>query len=504
MRKKIGIIFLGISILAFSKPEIVYDEETKKPLNGYIEYTDKETNKKVIEEDYREGIITEKREYYNSGVIKSISKYDEGEVYLEKNFFEDGKLSLKKIYKDGVARTTLDLDSDGIKVEVSEDYRVQKQTNEKGFVRVFYKENDIFEEPSKDILEKTWDKEVEEEEKETGTVNYKREYRYGILEKESYSEVGNGFSKEVNKKLEDNILSVYEKTKKLEEDFPLPRIEEREVKYFPNGNKKYEKISKKGNENKLYEEERVYDESEKILTEKKYVNNDLKDSFQDKDYKKYKEEKESKNYKIKYSNGKIAYEKESLKNGIEKERYFTKKGVLTFESESYPEIYKITVKKMADENTEESVVRKLKNLKKYSEDGKLFYEENFEENEESIKFFKTSYYKNGKINFREVETIIKSSRKRSYKIEKYLEDGKLVRSIYHDDKEINKKFYDENQKLKYEKVLKEEKEKTVDNSIYYYENGKIRKENEVISTYTSDKFTTRIYNINGELEKEYN
>lgn len=510
MVKKIAFnLFILFSVLTFSQPEIVYDEETNKPLNGYVEYIKKDTNIKVLEEDYVEGIKVEERNYYESGGIKKITKYDEGEKYLEKEFFEDGELSSKIIYKDGVGRLLVSKD-EGNNSIFSEDGRIDRQSIMYDIEKVYYRGEDIFSGMSYDELyQKIDEKESKEEKIVEGPLSITRKYRYGILEKENIVEVEEGIYKESEKKLEEgNILSVYEEVT-IYKDLPIIKEDVKKISYFPNGNKKREEIEVRKEEGKRYEIERIYDESEKLLQEKKYVNNDLKDTFIDKGYEDYKEKvNKSEGYKIKYPDGKIAYEKYS-KDGKDIERYFNKKGILVFDKETSKELYQAKVRRMADESYDETVVKKPQNMKKYRDDGTLFYEERFEDNKDATVFLIVSYYKNGNINFKEKETIEKSNdtrKKRIYELEEYDENGNIIRSIYHDDKKHSKKFYGDNHKLKYEEILEDNKGEVISKNISYYKNGKIKRDSEMIMpNYSSSiKSHTKLYDINGELKKEYN
>ena len=107
-----------------------YIKDTDKLYSGRAEYFDNAENRKVIEEDYKDGLITQTREYYKSGVIKSITRYADGEPFLEEIFFEDGVLCERKFYKDKYAKIIYKKESNSEEIYTPNGRtRIVKKTN---------------------------------------------------------------------------------------------------------------------------------------------------------------------------------------------------------------------------------------------------------------------------------------------------------------------------------------------------------------------------------------
>ena len=65
-----------------------YIKGTEKLYSGYIEYTSNKTGKVALEEDYKDGVIVQERQYYESGALKSIKRYADSEPFLEEKFLK--------------------------------------------------------------------------------------------------------------------------------------------------------------------------------------------------------------------------------------------------------------------------------------------------------------------------------------------------------------------------------------------------------------------------------
>lgn len=436
---------------------------------------------------------TEIKEYYESGAIKKIIKYDDKIPYLTEIFYEEGTLMKKILIKDSEERVlyaNLDEPYNYIN-KTSKDGQFEKRISTTGDISIYYTGDLILGKEECIYTNKYFDtKQIEEKSK--GLIQFKREYEYGMLLKENYTEFTE--KKVLTKDLEfkNNILTIQENSNKYE--------------YYLNGNKKSETISYIDEKGDKHQKELHYDESEKLLHEKIHINNLLEKEYQDKNYSTYLDNKK-KNipYQIKYPNGNIAYEKYLTPDSKIVEKYFNKKGILTYFGEYYPNLYKIKIKKMANE-FEEGIDFKSelpKNIKRYSDDGDLIFESKFEDNESTSIFHKISYHKNKKIYFDEKEIINKKFNILTYELKRYNEAGSLQYSLKIDNKEKIKKYYKDNSIL-YESILifENNSKKVLDN--LYYKNGKLKKSYVNIIDYTNQKeyFSIELYDINGNLKKK--
>lgn len=519
IRKIILTLFL-ISSLSFANGEEdvflkdgkYYDVKTNKLFNGYIEYTEKDTNIKRMEEDYVEGVITQKTFYYKSGAIQSVVGYADGEPFLEENYYEDGTIYERIFHKDGKERKFIE-EMDGKHI-TRVDGKMRKTKSKEGDIYVYQINEDDFTMKnwgySSYAYQKRYYRTFLIEEKKSGLNTFERKWEHGLLVYDK------SYERDLkSSRLKSKSVNFYEEDNTLREIIENEETDNRvETWYFLNGNKKYEMRRYRDKDNKLNEEKRYFDESGKMLSEEISIHYDTVKSDKE-NYKKYLEmTKEDKPYKINYPNGKLAYEKFFTGDNVKVERYYTKDGILIFDGEYFPKQYEIKVKKLAIHDLPEgNVVTESKfprNIKRYSPDGKLIYIESFEDSDKFTKFQKTSYHKNGKIYIDEKKIITKNNltvNDMTYEIKRYDEDGKLRYSLKTDDKLAEEKYYDENGKLHYEKV--EKVERSIDSSttsdIFYYKNGNKRKE--IIYEYSglSGKGDTLIrkYFLNGELEKEY-
>ena len=469
-----------------------YIKDTDKLYSGRAEYFDNAENRKVIEEDYKDGLITQTREYYKSGVIKSITRYADGEPFLEEIFFEDGTLWERIFHKDGTKKYVY------IKSDNSEEIytpngrtRIVKRTNGTIFKQDVKK--DIF---SNDIglYRKEYNETEIMEKNEIGMCGISKEWKYGILVQDDiygYDDNGEEISKRIS--YNDNIL-------KIEKDNSI-------VEYFPNGNKKYEDLTWWDKKGKKHDEIRDYDESEKLISEKIYVNNETIKS-DTKNYDKYYEMKENnKHYKIFYPNKKLAYEKYFIENDIKIEKYYAKNGNLVFEQKEYLKPYKINIKHW--DTDKEQIKRNIKLIKKYTDKGQPIYIEKFVNNDKQTIFQKTSYHKNGKIFYDEKEIINKISENigesEEYELKRYNENGKIEYFLKTEQLKRTEEHYKDDiisykRLTEYNVTTKEEKE----TEISYYKNGKKRQERIVSWKYdTVNEDTTKEYSINGELIRSY-
>ena len=94
----------------FEKDGKLYIKGTEKLYTGYTEYINRDTGKKEFEEDYKNGVVIQEREYYESGTLKCIKRYADKELFMEERFFEDGTLYEKRFYKDGKSRLVFEKD----------------------------------------------------------------------------------------------------------------------------------------------------------------------------------------------------------------------------------------------------------------------------------------------------------------------------------------------------------------------------------------------------------
>ena len=478
-----------------------YIKGTEKLYSGYIEYTSNKTGKVALEEDYKNGVIVQERQYYESGALKSIKRYADSELFLEEKFFEDGTLCERKFYKDGSARLVYVKNEDSEEIYTPEG-RTKVCHNINGTIFKQDTKDDIFKE-STGLYLKEYNRTELTEKNSTDEFSFSRKWNYGILVYEDiyrYNENGKT-TEEIYSCSEDNIVK--------KEDENSTR------EYFPNGNKKYENIVFWDKEGKRHYERRYYDESGKIISEEIEINNEtIKSDLEN--YKKYYEMTEGdKPYKILYPNGKTAYKKYFTDKNIKMEKYYTKEGILVFEQETYPEPYKIKIKYSFLESWDEykgKIERDIKIVKRYTPKGQPVYIENFKDTKEYTIFEKTSYHKNGEIYYSEKETINKKlndSAEIIYELKRYNENGNLEYFLILDSQKRDEKHYDKKENLCYETVIANEngiagQEK--ETHIIYYKNGKVRKENivEWNGNYTDIlSEVERNYSINGDLKEEH-
>ena len=101
MLKKIILAVFLFSSFAFAGEKTDYDlveivlkdgkyyiKGTEKLYTGYMEYINSETQIKVKEEDYKDGVMIQERKYYESGNFKIAIRYADGEPFLEENFLK--------------------------------------------------------------------------------------------------------------------------------------------------------------------------------------------------------------------------------------------------------------------------------------------------------------------------------------------------------------------------------------------------------------------------------
>lgn len=504
--KKIILGFLILSSLALAdkhpdkradlylKDGKYYSPDINDVFTGTLIYATKPENIDYLEIIYRDGLISEEKELYESGAIKKLTKYDEEEdAYLEEKYYEDGTLSQRKLIKDGQERIVFINDNNipNDRNYFSFDGRLDKKLEVNGDVRIRYRKEDNFVNDA-DLYSKFYNDINIKEEKTGNLENFSRKYEYGLLVNESYNKVNEKekIIKQIN--FEDNILTVTEDNK--------------ETKYYLNGNKKYENITFKDENNILHNETRYFDESEKIISEKIYLNNDLKKEYKDKDYENYME-RLNKNlpYTIKYPDGKIAYEKYLTKDNKTIEKYFSKNGTLTFSGEYYPNIYKKSIKKLINEYDDglEAKVELPKNIKRYTVEGKLIFESKFEENKKFTKFHKISYHKNGKIYYDELETIDNTTDIMVRELKRYDEKGNLEYSLKLDNKIKIESAYRDN-KIQYKYELRKEDGDLIEEYSIYYNNGKKRYSDEYHTNYRTGKGFNyiRTYDLDGKMKKE--
>lgn len=478
-----------------------YIKGTEKLYSGYIEYISNKTGKVALEEDYKDGVIVQERQYYESGALKSIKRYADSEPFLEEKFFEDGTLCERKFHKDGSAKFVYIKNDDSEEIYTPEG-RTKIYHGINGMIFKQDTKRDVFEKVT-ELYDKKYEKTELTEKNSTDDFSFSRKWKYGILVNESvytYKENGETTGK-ITSCNKDNILKVEEKNSTKE--------------YFPNGNKKYEDIVFWDKEGKKHYERRNYDESGKMLSEEIEISSEtIKSDLEN--YKKYYEMTEGdKPYKILYPNGKTAYEKYFTNKNTKMEKYYTKEGVLVFEQETYPEPYKIKIKYSFLESWDEykgKIERDIKIVKRYTPEGKPVYIENFKDTKEYTIFEKTSYHKNGKIYYHEKETINKkniASIGVIYELKRYNDKGSLEYFLTFDGQKRDEKHYDKKGNLCYETVIENEKgivgyEK--ETNISYYKNGKIRKENITEwNGYYIDILSEveKTYSINGDLKEEH-
>ena len=483
-----------------SKDGKYYIKGTEKLYTGYMEYINSETQIKVKEEDYKDGVMVQERKYYESGALKSAIRYADGEPYLEEKFFEDGTLWERIFHKDGTKKYVY------IKSDDAKDiYTPEGRTKISCVTGMTFKhdvKDDIFTKTTQ-LYHKEYDRTELTEKNSTDEFSFSRKWNYGILVYEDiyrYNENGET-TEEIYSCSEDNIV------KKEDEN----SIRE----YFPNGNKKYENIVFWDKEGKRHYERRYYDESGKILSEEIEINNEtIKSDWEN--YKKYCEMiRDDKPYKIFYPNGKTAYEKYFTDKNIKMEKYYTKEGVLVLEQESHPELYEIKVKEsylgLWDEY-KGKIKRDIKIVKKYTPQGQPVYIEKFEDNDKYTIFETTSYHKNGKIYYNKKETITKKiagAAEVVCELKRYNENGKLEYLLTFDSQRKDEKFYDKDGNIYYEIIMEtinyaagQERESWIG----YHKNGKVRRESITIWDGNEEDLisskTERIYSINGDLKKE--
>lgn len=431
------------------------------------------------------------KEYYESGAIKRVTRYDEQTPYLIEMFYEDGTLMKKILIKDGEERilyTSSDESHNHIN-KTSKDGQLQKRVSVTGDFSIYYI-GDLIVDNEKSIYTNKYSDFKQIEEKNNGLIQFKREYEYGILLKESYSEFTEKDVLIKDLEFKNNILRIKEHGNTYE--------------YYLNGNKKLENIlyvDEKGNK---YNKELHYDESEKLIYEKIYINNQLEKEYQDKNYSTYLDTKiRNFPYHIKYSNGNTAYEKYITLDGKIVEKYFNKKGTLIYSGEYYPNLYKMKIKKMAHEFDEGLEFKSdlPKNIKRFSYDGDLIFESKFEDNESNTIFRKISFHQNKQVYFDEKETINKKTNVLTYELKRYDETGNLQYSLKVDNREKIKKYY-KDKKIFYEYILKFENNTKMIFDNFYYKNGKIQKSYMIVTDYTNqnDYFSIKSYDLNGNLK----
>ena len=72
----------------FEKDGKLYIKGTEKLYTGYTEYINRDTGKKEFEEDYKNGVVIQEREYYESGTLKCIKRYADKELFMEERFLK--------------------------------------------------------------------------------------------------------------------------------------------------------------------------------------------------------------------------------------------------------------------------------------------------------------------------------------------------------------------------------------------------------------------------------
>lgn len=468
-----------------------FSPDRNEIFTGSILYSTKEDKINYLEVVYKDGLISEEKEFYKSGALKKLIKYNEEEdAFLEENYYEDGTLSERKLIKDGKEKIILINDND-FYIEIScfsPDGRFDRQLGTKGMIRVNYRNDDRFV-SDKELYFKSYDG-IEIEEEKNGNLEYfSRKYEYGFLISETYRKVDEKGKSTKQIKFKDNILTITE--------------DNRETKYYLNGNKKYETINYEDKEGILHDEVRYFDESGKLISERIYLNNELKKDYQDKNYMERAEENSS--YIVKYPDGKTAYEKIITSDNKVLEKYFSKDGNLTFSGEYYPNIYIKNIKELIDEYGDGLRVKEElpKIIKRYTVDGNLIFESKFEENEKFTKFCKLSYHQNGKIYYNELETIDNTTSIMVRELKRYDDIGNLEYSLKHDNEVKIERTYKDG-KLLYEYTLKKESKDLVEEYSLYYNNGNKRVSNEYHTNYRTGKGIsyTRTYSLDGSLNYE--
>lgn len=499
----IGMLILSSLVLAdkhsdkradlYLKDGKYFSPDRNEIFTGSIIYSTQEDKIDYLEIIYRDGLISEEKEFYKSGALKKLIKYDEEEEpFLEETYYEDGTLAQRKLIKDGNEKIIL-IDSDDFhsgKNSYSPDGKFNRRLGLKGDIEIQYREENRFVKNNySQLYSKFYTDTKIEEEKRGNLETFSREYNYGILINESYNKVNE--KEEVRKitKFENNILTITE--------------DNRETKYYLNGNKKYESIDYNDENGILHNEVRYFDESEKLISERIYLNNELKKDYEDKNY--IEKIKDNDTYTIKYPNGKIAYEKIITSDNKTLEKYFSKDGILTFSGEYYPNLYKKDIKELIDEYGDGIRIKAElpKNIKRYSLDGKLIFESKFDENEKFTKFCKLSYHQNGKIYYDELETIDNTTNIMVRELKRYNDKGNLEYSLKHDNKIKIERTY-KNGKLLYEYVLKKENGDLLEEYNIYYNNGKKRVSDEYHTNYKTGRGINYIkkYSLDGTLNYE--
>lgn len=481
-------------IETFEKNGKLYIKDTEKLYTGYVEYIKRDTGKKGFEEDYKDGVLVQKREYYESGALKSVKRYADKELFMEEKFFEDGTLYEKRFYKDGKSRLVFEKDGYA-ETFYSQEGRTKTVKEIDGGI---YK-RDV----KRDILGK--DIEIYNKYYENNKIknlrfeqeNITKVWEYGIF---NYSDTY-GYDKDWNKTRKE--IS-YER-----ENILVINDNGNITAYFPNGNKSFEQKNYRDKQGKEHFEERSYDESEKLISEIIKIDDKLVKKDIDKREKYFQMKGEDKPYKIFYSNGKLAYEK-YFENNKKIEKYFNKNGILTYEKEDFQKECEINSEEIWAEKIEsykKIKTRKLRNIKKFTSEGKIIYDEKFREDNKKIEFQIISYHPNGRIHYNEIEVVEKGARKNKkveYQIKRYGENGKLKYDFFVNEEKSNEKIYDDNGKLYYEKIntLDYVKREEIEREIWYYTNGKIREENTTFWGEVTSRSLVKEYSINGELKKE--
>ena len=480
----------------FEKDGKLYIKGTEKLYTGYTEYINRDTGKKEFEEDYKNGVVIQEREYYESGTLKSIKRYADKELFMEERFFEDGTLYEKRFYKDGKSRLVFEKDG----------YSETFYSPEGRTKTVKEIDGEIY---KRDVKEDILGKDIEIYNKyyESNKIknlrlqqeNTTKVWEYGIF---NYSDTY-GYDKDWNKTRKEisyekeNILTINDNGNI--------------TTYFPNGNKSFEQKKYRDEQGKEHFERRSYDESEKLISEVIEINDILVKKDIDKREKYLQMKEEDKPYKTFYSNGKLAYEK-YFEDNKKIERYFNKNGILTYEKEDFQKECEIDGEELwADKVESYKKIRKLRNIKKFTPEGKIIYDEKFKEDNKKIEFQIISYHPNGKIYYDEIEVVEKGTRKNKkieYQIKRYGENGKIKYIFFVNKEKANEKMYDDNGRLYYEKIntLDYVKREEIEREIWYYTNGKIREEKVTFWGSSQGELTSRsirkTYSINGELKKE--
>lgn len=383
-------------------------------------------------------IYTKTENYSNDGTLSEVYSLIDGDFI---KIYADNPYERKINYKDGI------LISEDLEGKISK-YRGP----EKDYKNILLSQSRNFEEK--------WTREYPEVRVET--------WLFGIL---------------FNKNLEDEnyleFLDDFMKIKKIKK-------EGKERWYYPNY-----KLKTYAED---YTIKRRYDESGKVVY-------DIDKNINDKEYLKL--SNSGKNYKVYFPNGKLAYKKEKkiikeeflkqFDDSYIEEIFYDKKGNEIY----YCEDYRNQPQKLSNPGDEQSRFKPknflIRKIKRYSETGKLIYNEDFKIENDKFIFIVNSYDEKTSAPLYKMEKIF-SIGKRDLSFEKYslkiFKDGKLLSEYEIKNHEASEKYYFPTGQLKAQYEYKNKKEKY---RVFYYSNGNKRYE-------SFDSKEIR-YFLNGKIEK---